>query len=107
MANEGELPAWLAPILAASTFVGGALAAVIGRKKKTTEPDTPGNGEAMLAQRVSALELLTQTHSNKFERIETDRRESRETLKDLFEKIDKTQEDVSEIKGILKGQGRK
>lgn len=106
MANEGELPGWLTPILAASTFVGGVFAAMLGKKGKKPAPESPENGEAMLAQRIARLESVVQTHSEKLARAEIDRQEGRATVDKLFEKIDKTQEDVSEIKGMLQAQRR-
>lgn len=77
---------------------------MFGRKAKKPEPENPENGDTMLAQRVAELEFVVHAHSEKWKRAETDRIEGLATAERLFEKIDKTQEDVSEIKGMLKSR---
>lgn len=87
--HNGEI---ITGIAALGTFIGAALAAIGLRRKPEPPAEQPENGTSKMADRLQAIELAIAEHHTRLDRIEVDRRETRETLNSIFDEIQKTRD---------------
>lgn len=99
MAETGEIPGWVAGVAAAGTFVGGALAAIFGRKRP--EPQSPEKPEDSMDAWKRRVDQALASQGARLDRGDVDRGEFRSDLGRVYEKLDELTESNARIEGAL------